>query len=215
MTLTRDEQPRMIPNPLWCETCDGRGYLVGDAEWEPYAVQCHDCKDRRTAHAQSKTFPVANVGNGEPGANASEGVTVGETTTNYAQSAAPLVRLQARRQGQLEWTDIYAAQFDGFRKFGGYEFRAIDPEAAEQIGADYQGLYARQADFQEENSKPSREGLSITNEDRSYALSILEDLADPDERDTPEQIVAQWICKVRTECSRGGINFGSQEGNGS
>ena len=110
MPLTRDQQPRMIPNPLWCETCDGRGYLVGDAEWEPYAVQCHDCKDRRTAHAQ-----LANC--------------------------------------------------------------------------------------------------NITDVDRSYASSILEDLADPDERDTPEQIVAQWICKVRTECSRGGINFGSQEGN--
>lgn len=42
-------QPRMIPNPLYCETCEGRGYLVGDVEWEPYAVQCHDCKDRRKA----------------------------------------------------------------------------------------------------------------------------------------------------------------------
>ena len=42
-----EKQPRMIPNPLWCETCEGRGYLVADAEWEPYAVQCDDCKDRR------------------------------------------------------------------------------------------------------------------------------------------------------------------------
>lgn len=42
-------QPRMIPNPLYCETCKGRGYLVADAEWEPYAVECADCKDRRRA----------------------------------------------------------------------------------------------------------------------------------------------------------------------
>jgi hypothetical protein len=42
-------QPKMIPNPLWCETCHGRGYLVADAEWQPYAVQCADCKDRRNA----------------------------------------------------------------------------------------------------------------------------------------------------------------------
>jgi excinuclease UvrABC ATPase subunit len=42
-----EKQPRMIPNPLWCETCEGRGYLVADAEWEPYAVQCGACKDRR------------------------------------------------------------------------------------------------------------------------------------------------------------------------
>lgn len=27
-----------------CKTCGGLGYLVGDAEWEPYAVQCPDCK---------------------------------------------------------------------------------------------------------------------------------------------------------------------------
>lgn len=43
------EQPKTIPNPLYCETCQGRGYLVGDAEWEPYAVQCEDCKERRMA----------------------------------------------------------------------------------------------------------------------------------------------------------------------
>lgn len=40
-------EPKMIPNPLYCEKCDGRGYLVADAEWEPYAVQCDACADRR------------------------------------------------------------------------------------------------------------------------------------------------------------------------
>lgn len=43
------QQPRTIPNPLYCERCDGRGYLVADSEWEPVAVQCPDCKDRRPA----------------------------------------------------------------------------------------------------------------------------------------------------------------------
>lgn len=42
-------EPKMIANPLWCERCDGRGYLVTDAEWEPYAVQCPECADRRPA----------------------------------------------------------------------------------------------------------------------------------------------------------------------
>jgi hypothetical protein len=27
----------MIPNPLYCERCDGYGYRVIDAEWEPRA----------------------------------------------------------------------------------------------------------------------------------------------------------------------------------
>ncbi|MES2694178.1 MAG: hypothetical protein V4773_11950 [Verrucomicrobiota bacterium] len=44
-----DKQPKMIPNPLYCNRCEGRGYLVADAEWEPYAVQCDACKDRRPA----------------------------------------------------------------------------------------------------------------------------------------------------------------------
>lgn len=48
-------QPRMIPNPLYCETCEGRGYVVADAEWEPYAVQCPDCADRRPAEPKSKS----------------------------------------------------------------------------------------------------------------------------------------------------------------
>lgn len=43
------QQPRTIPNPSWCERCEGRGYLVVDAEWEPYAVQCPECADRRPA----------------------------------------------------------------------------------------------------------------------------------------------------------------------
>jgi len=40
-------QPKTIPNPLYCDRCDGRGYVVYDAEWDPYAVQCDACKDRR------------------------------------------------------------------------------------------------------------------------------------------------------------------------
>lgn len=43
--MTADEQPRLVPNPLYCETCKGRGYVVLDAEWESYAVQCPDCTD--------------------------------------------------------------------------------------------------------------------------------------------------------------------------
>jgi hypothetical protein len=43
------QEPKMIPNPLYCEHCDGRGYLVGDVDWEPYAVQCPKCADRRPA----------------------------------------------------------------------------------------------------------------------------------------------------------------------
>lgn len=46
-----ERESRMITNPLWCDQCDGRGYLVGDAEWDPYAVQCEACKDRR-AHGE-------------------------------------------------------------------------------------------------------------------------------------------------------------------
>ena len=42
-----NQQPRTIPNPLWCDKCEGRGYLMADAEWEPYAVQCGECADRR------------------------------------------------------------------------------------------------------------------------------------------------------------------------
>ena len=39
------------PNPLYCEMCEGRGYVVADVVWpsgspDRYAVQC-SCKDRR------------------------------------------------------------------------------------------------------------------------------------------------------------------------
>lgn len=43
-----EKQPKMIPNPLYCERCEGRGYLIADVEWEPYAVQCQDCAERET-----------------------------------------------------------------------------------------------------------------------------------------------------------------------
>jgi hypothetical protein len=46
-----EPQPRTIPNPLWCEACQGRGYVVGDAEWEPFAMQCLFCKTKREAAA--------------------------------------------------------------------------------------------------------------------------------------------------------------------
>jgi hypothetical protein len=45
--MSREPEPRMIPNPLWCDRCEGLGYLVADAEWKPYAVQCPDCRERR------------------------------------------------------------------------------------------------------------------------------------------------------------------------
>ena len=47
--ITMKQEPKMIPNPLYCDKCEGRGYLVADAEWEPYAVQCDACADRRPA----------------------------------------------------------------------------------------------------------------------------------------------------------------------
>lgn len=56
VALNRDmkQEPKTLPNPLYCERCDGRGYLVADAEWEPYAVQCDACKDRRPAKPARK-----------------------------------------------------------------------------------------------------------------------------------------------------------------
>lgn len=42
-------QPEMIQNPLYCPKCWGRGYRIMDAEWEPYAVQCEACRDKRAA----------------------------------------------------------------------------------------------------------------------------------------------------------------------
>jgi hypothetical protein len=44
-----DKQPKTIPNPLWCDRCEGCGYVIYDSEWEPYAVECDACKDRRPA----------------------------------------------------------------------------------------------------------------------------------------------------------------------
>jgi hypothetical protein len=64
MTMTA-RQPRMIPNPLYCERCDKYGYRVIDAEWEPYAVQCPsgfsplECDGRRPrpAHRRAAGIP--------------------------------------------------------------------------------------------------------------------------------------------------------------
>ncbi len=38
-------QPKTIPNPLYCDRCKGRGYVVYDSEWEPYAVRCTACEE--------------------------------------------------------------------------------------------------------------------------------------------------------------------------
>lgn len=51
------QEPKMIPNPLYCDKCEGRGYLVADAEWEPYAVQCDACADRRPCEASRVRAP--------------------------------------------------------------------------------------------------------------------------------------------------------------
>lgn len=55
--MKQRRQPKMIPNPLYCERCEGRGYLVADADWEPYAVECDDCKDRR---AECRSVALTN-----------------------------------------------------------------------------------------------------------------------------------------------------------
>lgn len=47
-------QPKTIENPLWCDQCDGLGYFVMDAEWQPYAVQCPACKGRRDGVADGE-----------------------------------------------------------------------------------------------------------------------------------------------------------------
>ena len=47
-----EAQPRTIPNPLWCDKCEGRGYVVYDPEGEPYAVQCEKCADRRAVKTE-------------------------------------------------------------------------------------------------------------------------------------------------------------------
>jgi len=48
--LTRQEMSEV------CERCGGLGYLVGDVEWEPYAVECPVCKDvkHRFKHHQQR-----------------------------------------------------------------------------------------------------------------------------------------------------------------
>jgi hypothetical protein len=51
-------EPKMIPNPLYCDKCDGRGYLVADAEWEPYAVQCDACAGRRPARPKGSLMDL-------------------------------------------------------------------------------------------------------------------------------------------------------------
>jgi hypothetical protein len=55
------QQPRTIPNPLWCERCEGRGYLVGDVEWEPYAVQCPDCAERPSWFDIAPKTPISSM----------------------------------------------------------------------------------------------------------------------------------------------------------
>lgn len=73
-------EPRMIPNPLWCERCKGYGYLVGDAEWEPYAVQCGECAERRNA-AQRRTV-------GEKSANKQDALCDHSYATGMRQALA-------------------------------------------------------------------------------------------------------------------------------
>ena len=49
-----EKKPRMIPNPLWCDACEGRGYRVQDSEWEPIAIQCPFCKTQRETFAAAE-----------------------------------------------------------------------------------------------------------------------------------------------------------------
>ena len=39
-----------------CKTCGGRGYVVEDAEYEPVAVRCPDCKAANLRDAQVKLY---------------------------------------------------------------------------------------------------------------------------------------------------------------
>ena len=51
----------------------------------------------------------------------------------------------------------------------------------------------------------------ITDADRSYAASILDDLVHPyDDGDDAKEIVTQWVRKIRVECSLGGVNASAQ-----
>lgn len=54
-TTMAEAQPKTIPNPLYCNRCEGRGYLVADVEWEPYTVQCPDCANRTVKFSQIPT----------------------------------------------------------------------------------------------------------------------------------------------------------------
>jgi hypothetical protein len=54
-------QPRLIPNPLWCDRCEWRGYLVHDGEWEPYAVECPDCANQTTKIIDAVLRDVAEL----------------------------------------------------------------------------------------------------------------------------------------------------------
>lgn len=49
-----DAWQAMIGAYQWCDTCEGRGYVVMDAEWDAYAVQCPRCADRRPARADGE-----------------------------------------------------------------------------------------------------------------------------------------------------------------
>ena len=42
-----EAQPKTIPNPLYCDLCEGRGYVIVDVEWEPQAMQCPECHKRK------------------------------------------------------------------------------------------------------------------------------------------------------------------------
>jgi len=43
---------RGVPvSPNKCATCGGRGYVVHDSEWEPYAVQCPNCASKSVSPA--------------------------------------------------------------------------------------------------------------------------------------------------------------------
>lgn len=42
-------QPTEHDHPKKCTTCNGRGYVVEDSEWEPVAVKCPTCSLSRPA----------------------------------------------------------------------------------------------------------------------------------------------------------------------
>jgi hypothetical protein len=95
--MTEDQQPRMIPNPLWCDRCEGCGYLVVDAEWEPYAVQCRECADRRHKdHSARDLFAMAAlVGMGTWSPNGDDGISRGMNTPTAHKNRAEWAYRQA------------------------------------------------------------------------------------------------------------------------